>query len=286
MAEAPGTVIEHYRLLEPIGTGGFATVYRAYDELLDTDVAIKILAENHSLDPDIRERFVTEAQMLRRLSACPAVIDIYGLGETNRGQPYMVLELAQQGDLGRRAAEHHQAGKPLLEADLEPVVITLADSLAAIHDLGLVHRDVKPRNLLIASTGGPPRPTGLLRPHERILLSDLGLAKDLLASSGLTVGSGTEGFSAPEQREPAAQVDTRADIWAATAVMFWLVTQQAPPSDRSQRHQLLNNLDLPPGFESATDRGLTPKTVPERSSVGRRLHPHNTHNPQQVLHAP
>ncbi len=228
MADRPGTLLGRYRLGPPIGTGGFATVYRATDERLDCEVAVKVLAENHALDPDMRERFVGEAQLLRR-AASDAIVAVHDIGETDRGQPYIVLEYADRGDLRRRIAERQSAGT-VTAADVAVVADMLRRALGAIHAAGVVHRDVKPENILIVSSGGRSREGGLLGGGERLLLGDLGYAKDLAASSGLTVGGGTVGFRAPEQ-DRTGLVDHRADVYAASAVLHWMATGTVPGPD-------------------------------------------------------
>lgn len=243
MSEPVASSVGHYRLLEPIGTGGFATVHRAVDERLDSEVAIKILAENHALDPDIRERFITEAQLLRRV-ASPAVIEIHDIGETDRNQPFIVMALADRGDLRNRITEmkEQDGGQHpnVASDDVALVAGVLATALDAVHRAGLVHRDVKPDNMLITSTGSTDHDAVVLRTDERLRLGDLGYAKDLAASSGLTVGGGTHGFNAPEQRQGLTTLDKRADIFGASAVIFWLITGTTPPaSDREQRELLL-----------------------------------------------
>lgn len=230
--------VGHYRLLEPIGTGGFATVYRAVDDRLDSEVAIKVLAENHALDPDIRERFITEAQLLRRV-ASPSVVEIHDIGETDRNQPFIVMSYADRGDL-RRRVEDLGAGESVVDGnDVATVARTLMIGLEAVHRAGLVHRDVKPDNLLISSLGGAGHDRHLLEPGERLRLGDLGYAKDLAASSGLTVGGGTQGFNAPEQRIGLTTVSAKADVFGASAVIFWLLAGETPPTTgREQRRRL------------------------------------------------
>ncbi len=227
MAEKPhGGKIGRYRITGPIGSGGFATVYRAIDERLGSEVALKVLAENHSLVPDYRERFISEAQHLRRVDSY-WVASIFDLGETETGQPYMVLELADRGDLETRVNNLWDQGRSLDRDDLLVLADTLAHSLAAIHAADLVHRDVTPGNLLVRHNGLRPQPwsgTVLLERGERLLLSDLGYAKDLRAASGITSGGGTAGFAAPEQTGEMTQVDTRADVYGATAVLEWAAT--------------------------------------------------------------
>ncbi|MCP3992044.1 MAG: serine/threonine protein kinase [Actinomycetia bacterium] len=227
MAEKPhGGKIDRYRIIAPIGSGGFATVYRAVDERLGSEVALKVLAENHSLVPDYRERFISEAQHLRRVDSY-WVASIFDLGETDTGQPYIVLELADRGDLETRVNDLWDKGQSLQKDDLIVLAETLAHSLAAIHAADLVHRDVTPGNLLVRHNGLHPAPWSghpLIDRGERLILSDLGYAKDLRAASGITSGGGTAGFAAPEQQGEMTQVDTRADVFGATAVLEWAST--------------------------------------------------------------
>lgn len=259
MAEITGARLGHYRLAEPIGTGGFATVYRAVDERLLSDVAVKVLAENHALDPHIRERFIVEAQLLRRV-ASPSVIEIHDVGETDRNQPFIVMSYADRGDLRHRiadlATDPTTASPTLRVSDIAIVVHVLASALQAVHRSGLVHRDVKPDNLLIASHGGSSAETQILRPGERLRLGDLGYAKDLAATSGLTVGGGTHGFNAPEQRTSLGTVDARADIFGASAVIFWLLTGATPSLESDSQRRALSSVGVDDATTSALIRGL------------------------------
>jgi len=221
-----GTIIGNYRIARPIGTGGFSTVYLAHDDRLDTEVAIKVLAENRALDLDARRRFVEEAQKLRKVKS-PDVVSVYDVGETDQQQPYMVLEYAERGDLAHR---HRELAQPVSFAGCLRVVDFLHAALSALHHVSLVHRDVKPQNILIrTSHGAPELDTPLLAGNERPLLGDLGFVKDLELASGLTVGGGTWAYQAPEQRQRLGTIDARADIFSATAVIAWLLTGQYPP---------------------------------------------------------
>lgn len=218
-----------YEVDELIGVGAFATVFRARDDRLDTEVALKVLAENHSFDPDLRERFITEGHLLRRV-ASPHVVTVYDLDETDTGRPFLVLELAAGGDLRtrRRAID----GEEVDAADVLAVADQVADALAALHAERVVHRDVSPGNLLVAgspldATASADPPDRLLRAGERLVLADLGLSKDLAVASGLTVGAGTAGFTPPEQGER-GWIDPRADIWSASALLVWTALGHAP----------------------------------------------------------
>lgn len=212
-----------FRVIAPIGAGGFATVYRALDEETGKEVAIKVLAENHSLVPDTRRRFEEEMGLLMTVKS-PAIAKIYKVGETEAGQPFMVLELADRGDLRRRLEEIRGNHQVLNRDDLTMLAHHLYESLRHLHGMEIVHRDVSPGNILIRSRQvGTERAPGitLLEPGERFLLTDLGHAKDMILASGFTAGGGTRGFASPEQRDDVTVVDHRADIFAATAILEW-----------------------------------------------------------------
>jgi serine/threonine protein kinase len=255
MVSAPGWV-GRYRVEAVIGAGGFATVYRAIDDRLDAVVAVKVLAENHCLDPDVRERFLKEGRVLRRIGSSH-VVGVHDLGETEQGQPYLVLDHADRGTLAGRSQARRAGGWLPGAADVLHVARALADSLAAVHVADVVHRDIAPRNLLLRSTRAPAgeRPCGLVDADERLLLADLGLSKDLAVASGLTVGGGTAGFTPPEQRHAAARVDARADIWAATAVLVWLLVDH-PPDDAGGWRADVAAGGWPPALIEALVRGL------------------------------
>jgi len=224
-----GTRIGRYRVEAVIGTGAFATVYRAVDERLEDTVAIKVLAENHSLDPELRKRFLTEGRVLRRVDS-PHVIAVHDLGETDRQQPFLVLEYASRGTLAQRVGDLRIGGWRPGPADLWAVAEPLARALDAVHRAGVVHRDVNPGNVLLTTRGAtaPPYPAATVRNDERLVLADLGLCKDLALHSGHTSAGGTEGFRPPELRGGPAIIDHRADLWSLSALLVWLVTG-APP---------------------------------------------------------
>lgn len=254
-----GTAIGgRYRLTAVVGTGAFATVYRAHDERLETDVALKVLAENHSLDIDLRERFINEARRLRQVGS-PFVVGVYDLGETDRAQPFIVMELADRGDLAQRVTAHRQSGRPVLPDDVRVVARTLAGALAVMHARRVVHRDLTPRNLLLCSTGpgGSTAAVGeeaLIGADERLLVGDLGLSKDLALASGITAAVGTLGFSPPEQRLGGG-IDERADVYAASALLVWLLTGRAPDDGGSWPSAVSGRWS--PGVTDVLSRGLS-----------------------------
>jgi serine/threonine protein kinase len=217
-------------------------VHRAVDERLDDTVVVKVLAENHSLNPEIRERFIAEGRALRRV-ASPHVVSVFDIGESDRQQPYLVLEHADRGTLAERVRELRAGGWTASRADVLAVARGLAAAVEAVHAARLVHRDLSPGNVLLRTgpeapaDGAAPRAPGhgsatavvrpdvtrpaVVRPDERLVVADLGMCKDLARSSGLTVAGGTDGFRPPEQNGPGT-VDTRADLWAMSALVRWL----------------------------------------------------------------
>lgn len=265
--------IDGLHALEVLGVGGFATVYRARDARLEDDVAVKVLAENHSMDPDIRERFIREAQVLRRVAG-DHVIRLHDVGETDRSQPYMVLEYARNGDLAERVRRRNQSGTPPTPGDVRQLVAALRSALGSLHGAGLVHRDISPRNLLLcpaagrgAAGRGVDGVAGHLDPGERLVLADLGFVKDLARSSGLTVGGGTSGFSAPEQAQPSARIDHRADIYGASAVVAWLILGQPPAAIGTDLARRLALAGFPEALGPALARGMATDPAQRHDSI-------------------
>ncbi|MEV4825016.1 protein kinase [Micromonospora sp. NPDC049274] len=205
-----------------LGVGSFATVWLGYDAVLDARVAIKVLAENWSHDLRVRERFLDEARLLRRLEH-ERLIRVHTVGELPDGRPYAVLAWADGGSLRDRLAT----------GDL-PAAIALrllgevCAGVAVLHRHGVVHRDVTPGNVLFRSAG-PDDPDA-----EQVLIADLGLAKALAAASGLTARAGTPGYMAPEQDDPGAVVDTRADVYGLGRLGIRLLAAE-PPDARPPR---------------------------------------------------
>lgn len=249
--------IGRYRVVRILGAGGFATVLEAVDDRLDDRVAIKVLAENHSLDPEVRARFLAEGRVLRRVDSAH-VVRVLDLGETDRQQPYLVLELADRGTLEDRVATLRGGGWVPGADDVVALVRPLVDALGAVHRADIVHRDLSPGNVLLRSTLAPDAAaatTRLIGDDERLVLADLGLSKDLARSSGLTVSGGTEGFRPPEQRGGPAAVDVRADLWSLSALVVWLVAGDRP-ADQQHARALLRGTSLPDGVVEPVVRSL------------------------------
>ena len=273
-----------YRLEEVIGVGSFATVHRAVDDRLDSRVVIKMLAENHSLNPEIRERFIAEGRSLRKVND-PHVVTVHDIGESERQQPYLVLEYADRGTLADRVEALRAGGWVASAEDVLAASRNLASALHAVHAAGLVHRDLSPRNVLITRADRASTPPGgngearLLAEDEILVVADLGMCKDLALNSGLTVAGGTAGFRPPEQESGPALIDHRADLWAMSKLLEWIARDAPLPAafhaelkrslqpDPSKRHpgarawleSIEAALDPPPARPRASATGARPR---------------------------
>lgn len=249
----PFDSIGRYQVTGRLGAGNFATVYRAYDPALDSDVAIKMLASHHADDPDIRSRFIQEARLLRSVGG-DRLIGVHDIGEVDH-QPYMVMELLECGTL----ADRLQAGAQANAQVTARLIDELEACLTAIHVAGVVHRDIKPSNVLIrAGASGSTGTNLLLGDDEQLVLGDFGLAREL-AASNLTTGGGTDGYMAPEQRTPSAEIDQRTDIFAASALLVTVLRNEAPAPITMGRPLRSRDLHgISPELHQPLLRGLEP----------------------------
>lgn len=211
-----GQTLGGYRLMALLGAGGMAEVYRAEDLKLGREVAVKILPSTLAADAGYVERFRNEARQVAALNH-PNVVPVYHYDE-EQGLLFLVMPVLKESLRDRMEREG-----PLPPSEAGRVVVQIAAALDAAHALGLVHRDVKPENILINSEG-------------KALLTDFGIARELsflresgtartLAATGLPVG--TPEYMAPEQLR-AAGVDQRADIYGLGAVLYELLTGSVP----------------------------------------------------------
>jgi serine/threonine-protein kinase len=219
-----GSKLGHYSIVEKIGAGGMGEVYRARDEHLARDIAIKVLPRGTLTDESARKHFHKEALILSQLNH-PNVATIHDF-DTRQGVDFLVMEYIPGITLSEKVA-----GRPLPEKEVLRLGVQLAEGLAAAHEHGIVHRDLKPGNLRVTSDG-------------RLKILDFGLAKlwrpvtDSAATESLSetqTMAGTLPYMAPEQLLGEA-IDARTDIHAAGSVLYEMATGQRPFADvdRSQ----------------------------------------------------
>jgi eukaryotic-like serine/threonine-protein kinase len=205
-----------YAVRRRIGSGGFATVWLAYDEQLDSPVAIKVLAENWTEDGHVRQRFLEEGRYLRKVES-PHVVTVYDAGSLEDDRPYLVMSYADQGTLADRLE-----GEGLTVTQACEVVRQVGEGLHALHRRGVLHRDIKPANVLFRTVD--PEHEGTV---VRAMVGDLGLGKALDVSSRLTMIAGTPSFVAPEQAQ-GEHLDARADQYSLAALTYLLLAGRPP----------------------------------------------------------
>ena len=242
---APGTVVAGYRLEARIGAGGMAVVFRARDRRLGRTVALKVLAPALAGDQEFRERFIRESRAAAAVDH-PHIIPVYDAGEA-AGILYLAMRYVSGGDL--RSVTRREGPLPPERAAflLSPV----ASALDAAHAAGLVHRDVKPANVLVDMSPGRP---------DHPYLSDFGLAKATASGAGLTgTGQflGTADYAAPEQIA-GGRAHVHTDQYALACVAFTMLTG-SPPFTRDQPMSVLwAHLNDPPPLAAQRRFDLSP----------------------------
>ncbi|MBD3856736.1 MAG: serine/threonine protein kinase, partial [Acidobacteria bacterium] len=219
MQDLIGRTLGHYRIVEKIGEGGMGEVYRAHDERLDRDVAVKVLHESVAQDANRLARFEREAKAVAQL-AHPNILEIWDFGREG-GVTYAVTELLDGQNLRQSIPPSGMPWQKVVE-----IGAAIADGLAAAHGKGIVHRDLKPENIFITSDG-------------RVKILDFGLAQvkvpmeeeaetATMTPAGTVAGTvmGTMGYMSPEQLrgEPS---DARSDIFALGCVLYEMLSGKA-----------------------------------------------------------
>ena len=214
MSNLEGQSLGRYHILEQLGEGGMATVYKAYDTRLETDVAIKVI-RTENLAPNVlervRKRFEREAKSLARLNH-PNIVQVIDFGEYH-SIPYLVMPYIPGGTLKEHIKRGHIPWGETVRS-----LVPIARALEYAHHQKIVHRDIKPSNVLITESGAP-------------MLSDFGVAKVLDVDetaelTGTGMGVGTPEYMAPEQFQ--GRTDARADIYALGVVMYEMLTGRKP----------------------------------------------------------
>lgn len=236
----------NFRIIRKLGQGGMGAVYLAHQENLDRQVALKVMAPAVAQRPGFVERFYREARAMAKLDH-PNVVRGFDVGEAN-GQHYVAMELID----GKSMQDWLNQLKQLDVGDAIHVTIKAADALQHAHDMGLIHRDIKPDNMLVTSKGV-------------VKVSDLGLAKQVDEDNSMTqsgTGLGTPYYMPPEQARNAKHVDHRSDIYALGSTLYHFVTGRYPFTGESTLELIL-----------AKEKGtFTPanrinKNVPERLAL-------------------
>jgi serine/threonine protein kinase len=228
----PHDLLGQYRLLDQVGAGAYAAVYRARHELMGVERAVKVLRRRPTDRPGERERFLHEARVAGRLRH-PNVVSVYDCGIAGDGTPYIVMEYVA----GRTLAAWLSEGAPSLAQALH-VARCIAAALDHAHALGVVHRDVKPANVLLGDDGA-------------IQLADFGIAQAgrALGAGEAWAGLGTPAYMAPEQCR-GERATARTDVYALAVVLHEMLTGRTPHRDgRRAAH-------LPAAIDAVLARGL------------------------------
>ena len=212
MSETRRTVLDdRYDVVRPLGSGGMGEVYLARDRVLGRDVALKVLRRQYAGDDEFAERFKREAMSAASLSH-PNIVQVYDRGETEEAASYIAMEYVPGGTLKERISREG----PLEAADAAGLGVQVAEALGAAHDRGMVHRDVKPQNVLLTARGGAK-------------VADFGIARAGSSATISTTGSvmGTAGYMSPEQAlgKPATP---KSDLYSLGVVLYEALTGELP----------------------------------------------------------
>ena len=240
---------DRYLLLGLIDSGGTSDVYFANDELRGEPVIVKWLSSAAAQDPQHGWRFVNGARATIRLEH-PAIARVHAVEDPETSPPYLVMEVLE----GESLANYLEREKAMPQALTIQLALQVASGLAAAHEMGIVHRDIKPGNLYLLGPKGAP---------ERVKIIDFGLAKDLrndgVGPSSRNIVLGTAQYMAPEQ-VLADPVDNRTDIYGFCAVLFRMLTGQLPfdldPGPDLFSHQLFSKVPPPSWLVERVDPRL------------------------------
>ena len=248
VSELVGQRLGQYQVLELIGLGGMARVYKGYQDSLQRYVAIKAIASQVDNSPDATfvRRFTNEARVVARLTH-PNIVPVHDFGE-DKGWAFIVMEYIASGTLRERLIK---ADQQHVRLDLPLTLELLAQAALALdfaHTNNVIHRDVKPGNML-------------MRTEDHLLLSDFGIAAILEANQQFTrtgANVGTPQYMAPEQGMPDGVIDARTDIYALGVVLFQCVTGRLPFNAETPMGTIMQHMQEPPPRPAALVPGLPP----------------------------
>jgi len=218
--------IEGYDVIEQVGAGGMALVYRARHKRLDRDVALKVLSSERGADPTFTERFMREAQIAAKL-VHPNIVQIHDVDKSNN-HLYLSMELIKGGSL------LDALPRPCDPQSLQPVVEQLCSALEHAHELGYVHRDIKPANILF-------------RENASLALSDFGISKAISGDANITTTGmviGTPTYMSPEQVQ-GLNVDSRSDLYSVGVLVYYFLVGELPYSSESSMSVALKHVSEP-----------------------------------------
>ncbi len=236
-----GQLFAGYTILRVLGVGGMGQVYLATHPRLPRDDALKVLPADLTVSPEFRGRFLREADLAASLSH-PHIVGIHDRGEED-GHLWISMDYVAGTDVGRLLLEQFPGGMPLHE--VVPIVSAVAAALDYAHSRGLLHRDVKPANILLSDPDGQAR---------RTFLADFGIARREDDSAGLTATNMTVGtvfYAAPEQLK-GESIDGRADQYALACTAFHLLTGSPPYGETNPAVVISQHINAPPPSIGAT----------------------------------
>lgn len=248
-----GSQLGDYRIVDMLGRGGMARVYRGYDEKLDRYAAVKVIDAQltNESEHEYRQRFLREARAIAKLNH-PNIVGVYQFGQVE-SLYYMAMAFVEGRDLGQILREYGQKGRLLAYRDILRIIRDIALALDHAHAGGVIHRDIKPSNIMVAVDG-------------RAVLTDFGLALSLRDGSvGNTFGSAH--YMAPEQAVSSSSVVPQSDFYALGVVLYQMLVGRVPFDDPSAMAVALKHLNDTPRLP----RQLIPSIAPEVEAVTMRL---------------